>query len=49
MTNTYTHQFPTHPKLRPQETFSWNDDGLLVLLLACTIVVTVITLIATWR
>lgn len=49
MTNTYTHQFPTHPKLRPQETFSWNEDGLLIDLLACTIVVTVVTLIATWR
>jgi hypothetical protein len=49
MTNTYTHQFPTHYKMRPQETFSWNDDGLLIALLACTIVVTVLTLIATWR
>ncbi len=48
MNHTYTHQFPTHPKLRPQETFSWNEDGLLTLILACTLV-TVVTLFATWR
>lgn len=49
MNHTYTHQFPTHAKLRPQETFSWNNDGVLLLLLACTIVVTVVTFFATWR
>ncbi len=49
MTNTYRHQFPAHPKLRLQETFSWNDDGVLTLIFACTIVVTVVTLLATWR
>jgi len=49
MTHTYRHQFPTHPKLRPQETFSWNDDGLLILILACTLVTVAVTLSATWR
>jgi hypothetical protein len=49
MTNTYTHQFPAHYKMRPQETFSWNQDGLLILVLACTLVTVVVTLFATWR
>ncbi len=49
MTNTYRHQFPAHYKMRPQETFSWNEDILLVLILTCFIVVTVVTMIAMWR
>jgi len=49
MTHIYKYQFPTEYNMRPQETFSWNEDGLLTLILACTLVTVAVTIFATWH